>query len=450
MTNIDGLFSEFISEHVKLSGDVKNKLKEKKRLNVQRIKDGLKEYNLNHFKEIRLAEEPLIQGSVGMSTTIQNSKNEFDIDVSLIFEHDDIPECTTDAKNVILEVLKYSSKKFAKAPEVKKNCITIYYAEGFHVDLAVYRRSKKNKFKSEYYYEHCGENWSERNPRAIQMWFSQEVTKKKFLREHVRLIKMYCQKNKGNCEFPGGLILSVLLNESYTDDDSFEKSFYKTLKKMSKRLVGNNEEVLNPTNEQNLIKNDKDKINVMRFTVALNHSINDISALDGNLNDIKGKTKLWNSFFKHKYWENPRTTNSTRVSKDTTQKISDFYPISRKNTGKFVLICKVYKDGIEIEKFDSTSTESDGSNRLLKKELEKGLELRFQIVRDEKNNNIVWKVKNTGREAIENDDLRGNLLFENSEIRTENTRYSGSHYVEAYQIKQGECVNIARININIE
>lgn len=52
---------------------------------------------------------------------------------------------------------------------------------------------------------------------------------------------------------------------------------------------------------------------------------------------------------------------------------------------------------------------------------------------------VYWKVKNTGREAREHDDLRGKVVL-GDKTRHENTSYVGSHYVEVYIVKDGVCV----------
>lgn len=438
MTNLDGIFHEFISKHVMLRGDVKNNLKEKKRLNVERIKDGLKKYDSNYFPKIRLAEEPLIQGSVGMSTTIQNPKNEFDIDVSLVFDYENIPEDNYEAKKVILESLKYNNVPFSKPPEIKKNCVTIYYADGYHVDFAVYRRKQLN---SKYYYEHCGESWSERDPRGIQKWFSDEVCNKKFLREHVRLVKMYCQKNKNQIEFPGGLILSVLLSESYVESESFEESFYLTLESMSRRILDKHYEVLNPTNSQNLIRDDEDIKKICNFEITLSESLKKLSSPFEKSFTNQSRLKMWHDFFKHDYWSNVKVLSVETFPINNSQKISNYYPIRNRKVSRLVLTCHAYRDGNFVKRLDSNQTNFEY--------LEKGLELKFNVLSLEKNSEVIWKIKNTGKEAIENNCLRGELIRENETKRTETTSYSGKHYVEVYEINQGECISKAKVEINI-
>jgi len=52
---------------------------------------------------------------------------------------------------------------------------------------------------------------------------------------------------------------------------------------------------------------------------------------------------------------------------------------------------------------------------------------------------VYWKVKNTGREARERGQLRGQVVLGGA-TRYENTAYIGSHYVDVYIVKDGVCV----------
>jgi hypothetical protein len=58
---------------------------------------------------------------------------------------------------------------------------------------------------------------------------------------------------------------------------------------------------------------------------------------------------------------------------------------------------------------------------------------------------VYWKVKNAGAEATAADCLRGQIVKDDgSASRTEPTAYRGSHYVECYIVKNGECLAIDR------
>ena len=57
----------------------------KKKLNIQRLKDGLEEYNTENKTSYKIT-ETLEQGSVAMSTVTKNENNDYDIDVAIVFD----------------------------------------------------------------------------------------------------------------------------------------------------------------------------------------------------------------------------------------------------------------------------------------------------------------------------------------------------------------------------
>ena len=67
------------------SAKEQNELREKRKLNLKRLKAGLLEFNEEKGKDYKIAEER-IQGSMAMHTITQNDKNDYDIDVGVVFE----------------------------------------------------------------------------------------------------------------------------------------------------------------------------------------------------------------------------------------------------------------------------------------------------------------------------------------------------------------------------
>ncbi|WP_165997595.1 hypothetical protein [Bacillus sp. Cs-700] len=51
-------------------------------MNTNRLKEVLKEYNEEKKTSYKLAEEPIVQGRVAMSSVTQNADNDYDIDVA--------------------------------------------------------------------------------------------------------------------------------------------------------------------------------------------------------------------------------------------------------------------------------------------------------------------------------------------------------------------------------
>ena len=73
------------------------------------------------------------------------------------------------------------------------------------------------------------------------------------------------------------------------------------------------------------------------------------------------------------------------------------------------------------------------------KRIDKGLDIRFKAPSFGGNCDYYWQVINTGDEARQAEDLRGEFQVDAS-VRTEKTRYSGDHCVQCYVIKNGICI----------
>jgi hypothetical protein len=63
---------------------------------------------------------------------------------------------------------------------------------------------------------------------------------------------------------------------------------------------------------------------------------------------------------------------------------------------------------------------------------------------------VYWKIKNTGEEAFAAEALRGEIVRDNgTNTHEESTLYRGSHYVECYVVKDGKCVARDRQQVTV-
>lgn len=107
-------FKKFYRTEVVLPETEQNELREKRKLNVKRLKEGLGEYNDEKGKTYKVSEDR-IQGSMAMHTVVQNDKKDYDIDVGIVFESNNINELGPRAtRNVIADALKRKTKQFAE------------------------------------------------------------------------------------------------------------------------------------------------------------------------------------------------------------------------------------------------------------------------------------------------------------------------------------------------
>ncbi|MCM3567569.1 nucleotide-binding domain-containing protein [Neobacillus mesonae] len=458
MKNLNSKFNTFYGKHVVLPKTEKDSLFEKKNLNIKRLKEGLKEYNEEKGTSYKLAEEPIVQGSVAMSTVTQNESKDYDIDVAIVFEKDQLPEGTKATKNIIVDALKRKCTNFKVEPTAKTNCVRIEYQEGYHIDFAIYRRYKENEQDDSYTYEHCGSEWRERNPRAITKWFLDENKEKNYqLREVVRLLKMFCKSRESWVNMPGGLIQSVLANEQFQSYERMDECFYYTAKAIKDRLEEDTE-VVNPTDETKSLKLvSKDDTKMVNLYNRLKDKLSKLEILfDDNCTDYQA-IEAWEAFFNHSYWTEQKEKLSKALEsytslnemeefihyRETEEFIQHLFPVNYESQYEITIDCRVVRNEKTIGWLQSM---------MKKREV---LLPSCQLYFIAKTNvpapyNVYWKVKNRGVVAEANDMIRGEIVQTDSLFHYEETSFKGNHYVECYIVKNGECVAKQRINVDIK
>ncbi|MDX5853453.1 nucleotidyltransferase [Bacillus cereus group sp. BfR-BA-01363] len=453
MYDLNNKLMKFYKDHVVLSRKDKSRLFRFKNLNLDRLKDGLKEYNEEH-KTNYAVEDTVVQGSVSMSTVVQNERKDYDIDVAIIFDKHNLPEGTTATKKMVANALEKKCTQFKEPPTAKTNCVRIVYEEGYHIDFAIYRRYRDEY--GEYQYEHCGSEWRPRNPRSITKWFINENKAKNYnLRIVARLLKMFC-KSRLKWEMPGGLVQSVLLNECFQAKTRIDEMFYHTLVAVRNRLTID-KEVNNPTDaEQSLKLIQKDDVRLERLKNRLTTYLGKLEVLFEKGCTPEQAIKAWHEFFNHGYWEEQleqeKETNSAvsksyastdiKLYNESEEFIEYMFPVNIQYN--LSLECRVTQDGFRPYFLN------DWLSRGLHLPISKQLDFYIKDNCVTKPYHVYWKVKNRGDVAKEKNCVRGQIIKTNSETLKECTSFNGEHFVECYIVKQGVCVATAKIDVPIE
>ena len=161
MFDLSSKFNTFYREHVVLSLKDQSELHERARKNIRRLKEGIEEYNSENDTDYTIVDH-CVQGSVITATVVQNESNDYDIDVAIVFDDDNLYGKGAKAtRDMVADALSRKSHLFKEAPEVKTSCIRVFYANGYHVDFAIYRR-KYDSSNGCWIYEHAGSEWTER------------------------------------------------------------------------------------------------------------------------------------------------------------------------------------------------------------------------------------------------------------------------------------------------
>ncbi|KMW45481.1 hypothetical protein PQH03_17735 [Ralstonia insidiosa] len=216
MANVHKHLLNYFLERVALKEDQKDLMRKRRTSNETRLKDGLKAQKKP--SPLRFVK----QGSYAMHTMVQANAATSDIDDGVVFAKGDLVGerggefNPLQAKNMVCDALN-EKKDFKTPPEVRTNCVRVYYADGFTIDMPVYREVELN---GKTVYELAAAEWKESDPEAVTEWFvgatkkSPDETNGRQLRRMVRLLKAW-SKSRISWTLPSGFVLSILTNEKY-------------------------------------------------------------------------------------------------------------------------------------------------------------------------------------------------------------------------------------------
>ncbi|MCC8050469.1 MAG: nucleotidyltransferase [Clostridiales bacterium] len=450
MYDVSSKFTTFYDSYVVLPQTEKNKLYEKKDLNIQRLKDGLEEYNRENKTSYKVVDS-CVQGSVAMSTVVQNEDRDYDIDVAVVFDKVDLGDKGAQAtRNMVANALKRKTKQFNAEPEVKTSCVRIKYADGYHIDFAVYRRSY-DEDNEEWLYEHAGLEWTERELKGLTDWFkTQNNESDGMLRKVVRLSKMFCKSRESWKNMPSGLLQTVLCDEKLQRSyERIDELFYHTMQEIVNRLENSTSVSAPVDNGRNLTPRNSDVNKMTNWKNRLKSKLEDLEVLFKDDCTEFDAIQAWYGFFNHDFWDATvsESCNYNIVAKsvyafsDTEQFIEDMYPVEYIH--RCGISCKVSGNGwrpTPIADFLS----------ILKCYLPHNFEIQcvMSYTTCPHPYAVLWKVKNVGPEAERRNQVRGQIEDRGTSI-TEHTNFYGNHYIECYIIKNGVCVAKNRVKIPI-
>lgn len=452
MYDLSSKFNTFYTSYVVLSQDEQNNLHDKKVLNIQRLKDGLKEYNIENNTSYTIA-ETCVQGSMAMSTVVQNEDGDYDIDVAVVFDKSVLGDKGAQAtRNLVANALKRKTKQFNAEPEVKTSCVRIKYEDGYHIDFAVYRRHYDSENEC-WIYEHAGSDWSVRELKGLTEWFkSQNNDSDGKLRKVIRLSKMFCKSRKSWKNMPSGLLQTVLCDEKLQQSyERIDELFYYTMQEIVNRLETSTSVEAPVDDGRDLTPRDIDCKRMTNWKNRLKSKLEDLEVLFSDECTKDDAIQAWYGFFNHDYWGGQVTVEKSyavaSVSKsvfsffDGEQYIEEMYPMQL--VYKCDVSCKVSGDGWRLKPIGEFLS-------IWRHYLPHNFEIRCEM---EYTNcpwpyKILWKVKNVGPEAERKNIIRGEIK-ERGRTIVEHTSFFGNHYIECYIVKDGLCVARKRIEIPI-
>lgn len=398
------LLNDFYNAHVVLGKTRRDALAGYRDANLDRLSAGLEKLGPIDGASDADFDDYLIQGSYAMHTLNQHPDNDYDIDTGVIFIASTIPASPKETRQRVARALREAGGNFTKQPEARTNAVTVWYAEGHHVDLAIYRRNGDGL-------EHAGgDSWNACDPEEIPIWFKEKNTTVSpasmpdQFRRVVRWLKSLAKSRK-SWAMPGGMIMSALAAEVYqAHGERDDVALLDTLTALSDRL-NRSTYVANPvggtlTGKQKYI----DRVVLLRDKLAwLLPKLEVLRDKDCTLDDAK---RAWRWVFNHSFWETPSTRKAM---------------LSEAGASPATIAIRAE---VALKRYDKTKYEyrDDGSS------MPKGCAIRFtaQNLTAGASDVIHWIVENTGDEAAAADHL-GHVTKGTSTTNWEDTAYKGAH-----------------------
>ena len=281
MYNTAAEVSSYHDEKVRLPNAERNKMRQRRDTNRERVDAGLdvdgKPVPYGHHT----------QGSYAMRTMVQDDDLDYDIDDGTYFRKDKLvgPHGAELSALAVRQMVcaALQDKRFRQPPEVLKNCVRVYYNEGFHVDVPSYREIEETSLWSGQKttrYELASSVWKSSDPLAVTKWFKERNewlspdfadTDGQFCRV-VRLLKMFARsRTSWRPNTATGFMITKLAAEHFSvaagrDDMALRW----TMAAIEGRLRGN-KVVAHPTlNGENITKDDDQRPSFFQQRLAEN------------------------------------------------------------------------------------------------------------------------------------------------------------------------------------
>lgn len=238
--------TKFHRDSVTLSKNQQDEMRTRRNAGRKRLENGLIEAKKPQPKEVES------QGSYMMRTMVQDVANDYDIDDGAYFTSDDLKDDTGTAltpkaaRQRVCDSLSWDGRLKHEAA-VKPNCVRQVYAEGYHIDVPVYRiviTKDENDNPLEHYELASGDQWIRSDARAVTRWFNGQVGELNAgesdgsqMRRITKLTKKFARRTSWKKKTTSGINITKLVVDhfqSFADRD--DKALRETWKAIDKKL----------------------------------------------------------------------------------------------------------------------------------------------------------------------------------------------------------------------
>lgn len=264
------------------------------------------------------------QGSYAMRTMVEDDQCDYDIDDGVYFEKDELKDAdgnhlgARDARSRIRNALK--DDRLAYDATVKTNCVRQKYPDGYHIDIPVYRITrKKDLWDNEVVeYEHAsGDEWVKSDARAVTRWYNDAVgdelkageNDSSQLRRLTKLTKKMARSRiEWKAKTTSGICISKLIVDNFNakpgrDDDALQATW-----KAIKTSLDISFQIKHPVlTGRNLAEWNDEGVTFFRNCLA--DSLKKIEVLDEPGCTREKALKAWDNVFNTNYFSEQLSTN---------------------------------------------------------------------------------------------------------------------------------------------
>jgi len=303
MFNCHDDMSHFHNEFVRLTIPQRDQLDAHRTANRTRLKDGLaklKHPTVHHH---------VPQGSFEMKTINQHPDRDYDLDDGAAFLKTDLvksdgtamPPC--EAREMVRDAIR--DPKFNRAPEVRENCVRVFYEEGYHIDIPVYRIPDPNQPDS--IELSSGDTWRKADPIGVTEWFkdsskakSPDLVNGGQFRRTTRLFKKYTRSRKA-WRLPSGLAISKLTDERYAKFDGRDDEAMANLLKSALQRLEYDLTVKHPVLNEMITTGQADQ-KMVDLRTNLRNAVKSLKVLWEPTCTRLQTLQAWEEVFNHSFW----------------------------------------------------------------------------------------------------------------------------------------------------
>lgn len=291
-------------------------MRDRRNANRERLKKRLKDDGRP------VPDQFIKQGSYAMLTMVQDPENDYDIDDGVYFTQESLKDddgtdmAPKTAREMVRDALK--DDRFNRQPEVRDACVRIYYNEGYHVDMPVYRiRDNDGEYELA-----NGDSWVVSRAADVEEWFDNENQRLspdeengRQFRRIVRDLKKFARSRKSwKDEIASGFIITKLASERYVKNrDREDTSLRDTMKGIYDRLCLSLE-VSHPVTPGTKLTKGPDDERTAFLRDRLEEALDDLAVLDKADCTRKRALTAWDKVFNTSFFSDRLESGAAKAA----------------------------------------------------------------------------------------------------------------------------------------